>query len=36
MARVMLLLFKHIFDPDLRNKLPEILSLMKVLLAARL
>ena len=32
MARVMLLIFKYIFDPDLRNKLPEILSLMKELM----
>jgi predicted transposase/invertase (TIGR01784 family) len=32
MARVMQLLFKHIFDPDLLDKLPEILSLMRELM----
>ena len=29
MGRVVLLLFKHVFDPDLQAKLPGILSLMK-------
>jgi predicted transposase/invertase (TIGR01784 family) len=32
MARVMLLLFKHMLDPDLQEKLPGILSLMKTLM----
>lgn len=32
MARVVLLLFKHVLDPDLREKLPGILSLMKTLM----
>ncbi len=32
MARVVLLLFKHVFDPDLQKKLPAILSLMKSLM----
>ncbi len=32
MARVVLLLFKHISDPDLQQKLPEILALMKTLM----
>ena len=32
MARVVLLLFKHVFAPDLQEKLPGILSLMKTLM----
>ena len=32
MARVVLLLFKHVFDPDLLDKLPDILALMKNLM----
>jgi predicted transposase/invertase (TIGR01784 family) len=32
MARVVLLLFKHVFEPDLQEKLPGILSLMKTLM----
>ncbi len=32
MARVMLLLFKHVFEPDLPDKLPGILSLMRELM----
>ncbi len=32
MARVVLLLLKHIFDPDLLNKLPGILALMQELM----
>jgi predicted transposase YdaD len=32
MARVVQLLFKHVFDPDLQEKLPGILSLMKTLM----
>jgi len=32
MGRVVLLLFKHVFDPDLQAKLPGILSLMKTLM----
>jgi hypothetical protein len=32
MARVVLLLFKHVFAPDLREKLPGIFSLMKTLM----
>jgi predicted transposase/invertase (TIGR01784 family) len=32
MGRVMMLLFKHIFEPDLMEKLPEILSLMRELM----
>ncbi len=32
MLRVVMLLFKHIFDPDLRDKLPGILSLMQDLM----
>ena len=32
MARVVLLLFKHVFDPDLQKKLPDIFSLMKTLM----
>ncbi len=32
MTRVVQLLFKHAFDPDLRTKPPDILSLMKALM----
>jgi hypothetical protein len=32
MTRVVQLLFKYAFDPDLRTKLPDILSLMKALM----
>jgi len=32
MARVMLLLLKHISDPDIVDKLPDILALMKELM----
>ena len=32
MSRVVLLLFKHVFDPDLQKKLPQILSLMNTLM----
>jgi predicted transposase YdaD len=32
MSRVILLLFKHIRDPDLRQKLPDILALMQKLM----
>ena len=32
MSRVILLLFKHIRDPDLRQKLPSILALMQKLM----
>jgi predicted transposase/invertase (TIGR01784 family) len=32
MSRVILLLFKHIRDPDLRQKLPDILALMRKLM----
>ncbi|WP_246294196.1 hypothetical protein [Desulfobacter latus] len=32
MSRVILLLFKHIRDPDLRQKLPGILALMRKLM----
>jgi predicted transposase YdaD len=32
MARVAMLLFKHVFDPDLQEKLPNIFSLMKTLM----
>ncbi len=31
-SRVVLLLFKHIRDPDLRQKLPDILALLKTLM----
>ncbi len=33
MARVTLLLLKHIFDPDISDKLPNIFMLLKDLLA---
>lgn len=32
MVRVVQSLFKHVFDPDFRSKLPDILSLMKTLM----
>ena len=32
MTRVVMLLLKHVFDPDLQKKLPDILSLMKTLM----
>jgi len=31
MTRVVMLMFKHVFNPDLRKKLPEIFSLLKIL-----
>jgi predicted transposase YdaD len=32
MNRVVMLLFKHVFDPDFQHKLPDILSLLKTLM----